>query len=87
MDFFEYLFPRLLPNCVGHVSAIRSSSHSLEAYPDIITLLDEYKWQASLLIRQTNPNFTVHQKPMMQIYDWFARPSARSGSSMSFLAR
>ena len=55
-------------------------------HPDIIPLLNQHEWQATLLICQAYPHLAIHKEPMMQVDHWFRRPGGRSFSALVLLA-
>lgn len=69
IDFLEYLFPRLFPNCTGlektTTSGMRQGGRG--SYPNIKSALDQLKRQTSPLVCQTHPHLGVHEQPMVQI--------------------
>lgn len=51
---------------------LRAMCAPIVSKPDVEALLDENERQTALRVCQANPNLAIHQKTMMQIYDWLS---------------
>ena len=81
--FFEYLFPRLLPN-YKMVSQKEGIEKGL-TYPDVVSKLHQVKCKTALRICNTDPYFAVHEETVMKIYDWLLYASFRRVDSSVLL--
>lgn len=56
------------------------------AYPNIISSIDQLKGKTSLFVRQTHPDFGVHQETVMEVGDLLLRAIGSGVDLLSFLA-
>jgi len=54
----------------------------LSTYPHVEAFFNQYEGQAALCIGETDPDFTVHQQPVVHVYDALLQAI---GSSIDFL--
>lgn len=54
-------------NIAENVGREMGSKEQQDAYPDIKTLLDQYKRQRPLSLGQADPHLAVHEETMMQV--------------------
>ncbi len=66
VDFFEYLFPRLLPNYIILGSAFFQSGQY--SYPNVKASLHKHEWQTPLFLCHAYPYFTIHEQSVVEVY-------------------